>query len=116
MDQFWRKFQIPFLVIESAKKEYWGLRKVDVFLNKLRIYTLGDETVSPLRFNPFELIVGVRVEAHIAKLQTCFEGALPHVGPLPSVIAEGLEVIYRENGWRLTDKSRGDGGIEPRYV
>jgi len=111
LDQFWRKFRIPFLVIESAKKEYRGLRKVDVFQNLLRIYTLGDETVSPLRFNPFELIPGVRVEAHIAKLQTCFEGALPHVGPLPSVIAEGLEVIYREKGWRLTDKSRGEGEL-----
>lgn len=106
LDQFWRKFQIPFLVIESAKKEYRGLRKVDVFENQLRIYTLGDETVSPLRFNPFELMPGVRVEAHIAKLQTCFEGALPHVGPLPSVIAEGLEVIYRQTGWQLTDKGR----------
>jgi hypothetical protein len=113
LDQFWRKFQIPFLVIESAKKEYRGLRKVDIFKNQLRIYTLGDETVSPLRFNPFQLMPGVRVEAHIAKLQTCFEGALPHVGPLPSVIAEGLEVIYQQKGWQLTDKGR-NTEAEPR--
>ncbi len=98
-------------MIESAKKEYRGLRKVDVFQNQLRIYTLGDETVSPLRFNPFELIPGVRVEAHIAKLQTCFEGALPHVSPLPSVIAEGLEVIYRQKGWRLMDKNQSEGEL-----
>lgn len=105
LDQFYRKFQIPFLVIESAKKEYRGLRNVDIFQSQLRIYTLGNETVSPLRFNPFELIPGVRVESHLAHLQTCFEGALPPVGPLPSVIAESLETVYRQQGWRLTDYS-----------
>lgn len=113
LDQFWRKFEIPFLVIESAKKEYRGLRNVDVFKNKLRIYTLGNETVSPLRFNPFELIPGVRVESHLAHLQTCFEGALPPVGPLPSVISEALEVIYRQYGWQLTDYGR-NPAEEPR--
>ncbi len=106
LDQFWRKFQIPFLVIESAKKEYRGLRNVDVFKGKLRIYTLGNETLSPLRFNPFELIPGVRVESHLAHLQTCFEGALPPIPPLPSVLSEALEVVYRQYGWQLTDCGR----------
>lgn len=106
LDQFWRKFQIPFLVIESAKKEYRGLRHVEVFKDKLRIYTLGNETLSPLRFNPFELMPGVRLESHLAHLQTCFEGALPPVGPLPSVISEALEVVYQQYGWRLTDYGR----------
>lgn len=113
LDQFYRKFQIPFLVIESAKKEYRGLRNVDIFSRKLRIYTLGNETISPLRFNPFELIPGVRVESHIANLQTCFEGALPHVGPLPSVIAESLEIVYRQQGWQLTDYGS-NSGQDPR--
>ncbi|WP_016951821.1 ATP-binding protein [Anabaena sp. PCC 7108] len=106
LDQFWRKLKIPFLVIESAKKEYRGLRNVDVFQNQLLIYTLGNENIAPLRFNPFELIEGVRVESHLANLQTCFEGALPPVGPLSSIISEGLEVIYRQYGWRLTDYGR----------
>jgi hypothetical protein len=106
LDQFWRKFQIPFLVIESAKKEYRGLRNVNVFKNKLRIYTLGNETLSPLRFNPFELMPGVRVESHLAHLQTCFEGALPPVGPLSSVISEALELVYQQYGWQLTDYGR----------
>ncbi|BAY27920.1 hypothetical protein NIES2100_77470 [Calothrix sp. NIES-2100] len=113
LDQFYRKFQIPFLVIESAKKEYRGLRNVDIFSGKLRIYTLGNDTISPLRFNPFELISGVRVESHIANLQTCFEGALPHVGPLPSVIAESLEIVYRQQGWQLTDYGS-NPGQDPR--
>ncbi len=113
LDQFWRKYQIPFLVIESAKKEYRGLRHVDVFQGPLRIYTLGNETLAPLRFNPFELIPGVRLELHLAHLQTCFEGALPPVGPLSSVIAEALELVYQRFGWRLTDTGR-EREEEPR--
>lgn len=103
LDQFWRKLQISFLVIESAKKEYRGLRNVDVFKNQLHIYTLGNENIAPLRFNPFELMDGIRVESHLGNLQTCFEGALPPIGPLPSIISEALELIYRQYGWRLTD-------------
>ena len=116
LDQFWRKFQIPFLVIESAKKEYRGLRNVEIFKDRLRIYTLGNETLSPLRFNPFELMPGVRLESHLAHLQTCFEGALPPVGGglLSSVISEALEVVYQQYGWRLTDYGRHPED-EPRF-
>lgn len=113
LDQFWRLYQIPFLVVESAKKEYRGLRNVDAFQGALRIYTLGNETLAPLRFNPFELIPGVRLELHLAHLQTCFEGALPPVGPLPSVIAEALERVYQRFGWQLTDFGR-ERDQEPR--
>ncbi|NEP10927.1 MAG: ATP-binding protein [Symploca sp. SIO2C1] len=103
--QFWEK-GIPFLVIESAKKEYRGLRYVEKFKYHLRIYTLGNETVFSLRFNPFQLIPGVRVEAHIAKLQTCFDAALPPAGPLPSIIIEALDQLYRQKGWKLTDTAK----------
>ncbi len=113
LDQFWRNYHIPFLVVESAKKEYRGLRNVDAFQGSLRIYTLGNETLAPLRFNPFELIPGVRLELHLAHLQTCFEGALPPVGPLPSVIAEALERVYQRFGWQLTDFGR-ERDQEPR--
>ena len=35
------------------------------------------------------------------------------MGLLPSVIAEGLEVIYQQKGWQLTDKGR-NSEIESR--
>jgi hypothetical protein len=112
--QFW-KYRIPFLVIESAKKEYRGLRNVSAFQNppKLRIYTLGNEVCAPLRLNPFEVLPGVRVEAHLTRLQTCFEAALPPVGPLPSIIAETLEKLYRRAGWAATDTPQPGSG-DPR--
>ncbi|HEX8776134.1 MAG TPA: hypothetical protein VF735_21370 [Pyrinomonadaceae bacterium] len=105
LHQFWIDCSIPFLVIESAKQEYRGLLNVDGFdgTDNLRVYTLGNEVCAPFRFNPFELLPGVRVEAHISKLQTCFEGALPPIGPLASLIYEALLDVYRQKGWQLTD-------------
>lgn len=103
LDQLWRRHKIPFLVIESAKKEYRGLQGARGF-DDLLVFTLGDETTTPFRLNPFELLDGVRLEAHLGRLQTCFDGALPQFGILPSIIAESLELIYKEKGWRLTDR------------
>ncbi len=97
---------IPFLVIEAAKQEYRGLASVPAFRGDLRIFTLGNETCVPFRLNPFELIPGVRVEAHLSKLQTCFEAAIPPVGPSASIIAEALQMVYERFGWRLTDQCR----------
>lgn len=103
LDQLWTRHRIPFLVIESAKKEYRGFLGQKGF-EDLLIFTLGDETTTPFRLNPFELLDGVRLEAHLGRLQTCFDGALPQFGILPSIIAESLESVYREKGWKLTDR------------
>lgn len=103
LDQLWRQHHVPFLVIESAKKEYRGLLRAAGF-GELLVFTLGDETTTPFRMNPFELLDGVRLEAHLGRLQTCFDGALPQFGILPSIIAESLELVYKEKGWQLTDR------------
>lgn len=102
LDQLWQKHHIPFLVIEAAKKEYRSLMARPGF-EHLLIFSLGDETTSPFRLNPFELLPGVRLEAHLSQVQTCFDAALPQFGILPSIVAESLELIYRDKGWRLTD-------------
>lgn len=108
LDQLWAKRKlhqqkpIPFLVIEAAKKEYRGLANLSGF-EDLLVFTLGDETTSPFRLNPFELQYNVRLEAHLGKLQNCFDAALPQFGILPSIIAESMERIYLDKGWNLGD-------------
>jgi hypothetical protein len=111
LDQLWRKHRIPFLVIEAAKKEYRALARVSGF-DALLIFSLGDETTSPFRLNPFELLSGVRVEAHLGRLQACFDAALPQFGILPSIIGEALEEIYKDKGWKLTERADIDNDPE----
>ena len=97
---------VPVLAIESAKQEYRGLLGVPLFVEcpeSLWVFTVGNEAGAPLRLNPFELLPGVRVEAHVSRLQTCFEAALPPIGPLASMIGQALVEIYERVGWRLTD-------------
>jgi hypothetical protein len=103
LDQLWKTHQVPFLVIEAAKKEYRSLQRVPGF-EDLLVFTLGDESISPFRLNPFELLPGVRLEAHLGRLQSCFDAALPQFGILPTIVAEALEEIYIAKGWRPTDR------------
>ncbi len=103
IEQLWRQHHIPILVIEPAKTEYRGLLTRRGF-ETTRVFTLGDEAVSPFRLNPFELLPGVRLEAHLSALKTCFNAALPQFGVLPTLVEEALIRIYRDKGWDLTDR------------
>lgn len=103
VDQLWRQHRLPVLVIEPAKAEYRGLIERPGF-EELLVFTLGDEAVSPFRLNPFELLPGVRLEAHLAALKTCLNAALPQFGVLPSIVEEALIKVYQDRGWELTDQ------------
>ncbi|MCU0485540.1 MAG: DUF87 domain-containing protein [Anaerolineales bacterium] len=109
LNQLWKEHKIPFLVIEAAKKEYRALARLPGFEDCL-VFTLGDETTSPFRLNPFELLPGVRLEAHLGRLQACFDAALPQFGILPSIVAEAMDEIYKARGWKLTDRGSENPG------
>lgn len=115
LHQLWAEHGVPFLVLESAKQEYRGLLGVAEFADKLQVYTLGNELCVPFRINPFELLPGVRVEAHLSKLQTCIEGAIPPIGPSASIISEALLRVYEEQGWSLTDVYPESGESKRRF-
>lgn len=115
LHQLWTDHHIPFLVLESAKQEYRGLYGIRQFYDSLHVYTVGNDTCVPFRLNPFELLPGVRVEAHISKLQTCFEGAIPPLGPSSSVISEALLRVYKERGFNLTDVFPANGAARRSF-
>jgi hypothetical protein len=89
---------IPFLVFEPAKTEYRSLlaikqppglkeskeSRLSQLPEDLRVYTLGNDRISPFRFNPFEVSEAVPFYEHIANLEACFRGAVPLFGPLPA--------------------------------
>lgn len=104
LEKCWRQ-GIPFLVVEPAKSEYRDLRAV-TGMESLQVYTLADETVAPLRLNPFEFEIGsagrIHVQTHIDYLKSVFNAAFILYAPMPYVLETCLHEIYRDQGWDLT--------------
>jgi len=97
--QIWQ-MGIPFMVIEPAKTEYRKLLQSEMGEN-LQIFTLGDDTVSPFRLNPFEIIPGVSVQTHIDHLKSVFNASFIMYAPMPYVLERCIHEIYEDKGWDL---------------
>lgn len=93
---------IPFLVLESAKRDYRQLLADDIFKGNLNIFTIGDGMVSPIRFNPFYIQKGVHPLVHIDYLKAIFNASFSLYGPMPSIVEKCLHAIYIKKGWDLT--------------
>jgi len=111
LDQIWDAGNgTPFLVIESAKSEYRALLRSPRFAG-IRIFTVGDETGSPLRLNPFEVPPGILVQTHIDFLKSLFSAAFVLYPPMPYVLEQSIQEVYQDRGWDLANNVnvRGSG-------
>jgi hypothetical protein len=97
-----RKSSVPFLVIESAKRDYRQLLGVDELRDRLKIYTVGDGTISPLRMNPFYVMPGVSALVHIDFLKAIFNASISMYGPMPYILEKCIHNVYLKRGWDLT--------------
>lgn len=91
---------VPFLVIESAKKEYRNI-KLDNNGN-LITYTLGKPEINCLRINPFYIQRGVSLQTHIDFLKDLFNASFSFYGPMPYILEKCLHTIYQKKGWNST--------------
>jgi len=108
--QLWQDHQIPFLVLYPIDKpDYRDLLAFPVIRNNLLIFTLGDASTSPFRFNPFEVPHGLLIKTHISRLMRVFMAAFTLQEPLPMIYREALRKIYQENGWDIVS---GKGDIQ----
>lgn len=90
---------VPFLIIEPAKREYRGLKKL--FPN-LRVYTLGNEAVCPLRINPFYFPPSVNIQQHIDNLKVIFNASFTMYASMPNILEQCITNVYLKKGWSLT--------------
>ena len=86
----------PFLVIESAKKEY---RNTAV---KTTVYTPGKPEINAPKINPFYIMPGVSPQVHIDYLKDLFNASFSFYGPMPYILEKCLHTVYRNKGWDLT--------------
>jgi len=89
----------PFMVIESAKKEY---RNIDVGDRSLTVYTLGKPELNCLQFNPFYVQCGINLQTHIDFLKDLFNASFSFYGPMPYILEKCLHNVYKNKGWNLT--------------
>lgn len=88
---------MPFLVIEPVKHEY---RDMPLAVPP-RVFTVGDERVSPLRLNPFEVPDGILVQSHIDFLNALFRASFALYPPMPYVLERCIYEVYTDIGWDL---------------
>ncbi len=101
----WNKEKVPFLVIESAKREYWELRNIKGFEDIL-VFTLGaeaSETSVKYRINPFETNPGISLQTHIDYLLSTFKAAFDLYPPMPYILEKAVYEIYSDRGWDIVE-------------
>ena len=96
------KSPVPFLVLESAKRDYRQLLGVEGLRDRMKVYTVGDGTVSPLSMNPFYVMPNVSALAHIDFLKAIFNASFSLYGPMPYILEKCIHNIYLKRGWDLT--------------
>lgn len=109
--QLYLDAHVPFIVLEPAKTEYRALKTLEGFKEDLLVFTLGDEGISPFRFNPMEVLPGIKLENHISRLQACFVGAFDLFDPLPIFLEQAIRRTYALKGW-YDDSTGGEEGVE----
>jgi uncharacterized protein YdcH (DUF465 family) len=106
--QLWGQHCIPFLVLYPIDKpDYRELRAYKSLSQDLFVFTLGDESTSPFRFNPFEVPDGLLLKTYISRLMRVFESAFSLHDPLPMIFREALRRAYKSKGWNIS-LDRGD--------
>ena len=88
---------VPFLVLEPAKKEYRNLK-----IESSHVYSLGRTELNCLRMNPFYIMQGVSLQQHIDLLKDLFSVSFSFYGPMPYIMEKCLNNIYLKKGWNLT--------------
>ena len=95
---------VPVLVIEPVKTEHRLLKTLkdsdDASARRLaeemEIYTPGNESISPFRYNCLESFPGIGVDEHIGNLMGCLMGVIPTTPFLPMILEESLEIRYED--------------------
>jgi hypothetical protein len=90
-----------FMVIEPAKTEYRSFINTIEMAKDLRVYTMGNATVSPFFLNPFEATLGTPVSLHLDLLKSLFTTSFGMWTPLPQILERCLQAVYLDKGWDL---------------
>lgn len=119
LSELWLKHNKPFLVIESAKREYWELMNLPGMevqdengsrtycdFSGLTVFTLGSEEPGKsvkFRMNPFEVVGGVSLQTHIDYLLSTFKASFELYAPMPYILESAVYEVYSDRGWDIIE-------------
>ena len=89
---------IPFLVLEPAKQEYRALVNRED-MKGITIFSPSSGTKFLLHINPFEFPLKMSLAEHIRNLINVFDGAFSMDPPMPFLLDQAIEQVYRDKGW-----------------
>ena len=96
------KLSIPAIVFEPGKRESRTMKAMvcpddpDVarFCQAIRVYTPGDENISPLRMDSLDMCLGIPTSQKIANMVSDICASGDYFDPLPQIIYEALSQDY----------------------
>lgn len=95
----WKKYRIPFLVFEPAKKEYRALLN-DPDMKDVLLFSPKASSTLPIAINPFEFPKGLTLSEHISSLMQIFSSTFDAVtGGIWYFLNASIEAAYYELGW-----------------
>lgn len=100
------KAGIPFIVVESAKKEYWEMKKTPE-MSGILVLSAGSDT-RPLRINPFQPEEDTILDAHIQSLIQAFLSLFDKADPLPQILTNLIYMCYEKKGWDISRRVSSD--------
>ena len=94
---------IPFIVIESAKKQYCQLLADRRLSSRMQVYS-GGYDARLLQINPFQPEAGTILDNHIQSLVALFVSLFDEPAPLPQIINLLVYKAYSSKGWNHKDR------------
>lgn len=91
--------QLPFLIIEPAKKEYRTL------INRypdLLVFTLGKDIGTPFRLNPFEFFPHESITSRVDMIKASIEASFDTEAAIPQLIESAIYECYADYGWDIS--------------
>lgn len=94
----------PVILFECVKREYRGVKRLkhqsasamQSLGEQMRVYAVGSPILPAFCFNPFEVPPNTPLNQHKQNLIESFRAAMSVIGPTEAVIAEAVELVYRE--------------------
>ncbi|MGY5854171.1 MAG: DUF87 domain-containing protein [Candidatus Thorarchaeota archaeon] len=94
----------PFLVLNPAKTEW---RQLASILSDVRIFTAGDESIAPFRYNFLDVPLGVSINTHMRNVANCFIASWPSEGIMTEHILKIFRRAYTNAKWDFLTNERG---------